>query len=183
MISHFATQKQPTCIVSLPQPDRLIKPLSGYFKQTTMKTRLLSCSILSLLVAVASLNGFAQDKKSEPWTAKQLMAPADLAKNINSGKNLPTIVCVGPSALIKGSTDIGPASEKANVDKLKATLSKLPKDARVVIYCGCCPFDRCPNIRPAFNMLNQMKFTNAKLLNLSTNIRTDWINKGYPVNE
>jgi len=50
-----------------------------------------------------------------------------------------------------------------------------------VIYCGCCPFEHCPNVRPAFQLLNEMKFTNQKLLNLSTNLKTDWIDKGYPV--
>jgi alkanesulfonate monooxygenase len=40
--------------------------------------------------------------------------------------------------------------------------------------------DRCPNIRPAFSLLNEMKFTHAHLLNLEHNIKTDWVAKGYP---
>jgi hypothetical protein len=55
-----------------------------------------------------------------------------------------------------------------------------PKDADVVIYCGCCPFRDCPNIRPAFRVLQEMKFTRAKLLNIPTTLKADWINKGYP---
>jgi thiosulfate/3-mercaptopyruvate sulfurtransferase len=82
--------------------------------------------------------------------------------------------------LLKGSIDIGPANNKANLDKLKQFLTKEKKDRSIVIYCGCCPFEHCPNIRPAFILLNEMKFTNHKLLALQHNIKIDWINKGYP---
>ena len=117
----------------------------------------------------------------EPWTSKQLMAPADLAAIINDPNvKKPIIICVGPGALIKGSLDTGPAKEKENLEKLKKQLNKLPRDANVVIYCGCCPFEHCPNIRPAFILLNEMKFSNAHLLNLEHNIKTDWVARGYP---
>jgi thiosulfate/3-mercaptopyruvate sulfurtransferase len=126
----------------------------------------------------------AQRKKravTEPWTDQQLMAPADLAAIINDpNAKKPVIICVGPGALIKGSLDAGPAKEKENLEKLKRQLDKLPRDANVVIYCGCCPFEHCPNIRPAFTLLNEMKFSNAHLLNLEHNIKTDWVAKGYP---
>jgi hypothetical protein len=77
--------------------------------------------------------------------------------------------------------DIGPAHEKTNLDRLKQELENLPRNADIVIYCGCCPFEHCPNIRPAFRLLNEMKFTNQKLLNIPHNIKTDWMDKGYPV--
>jgi hypothetical protein len=117
----------------------------------------------------------------EPWTARQLMAPADLAAMINDpNSKKPVIICVGPGALIKGSLDMGPAKEKENLEKLKQQLIKLSRDANVVIYCGCCPFEHCPNIRPAFTLINEMKFSNAHLLNIEHNINTDWIAKGFP---
>jgi hypothetical protein len=122
-----------------------------------------------------------RENVSEPWTSKQLMAPADLAAIINDPNvKKPMIICVGPGALIKGSLDTGPANEKENLEKLRKELSKLPRDANVVIYCGCCPFEHCPNIRPAFILLNEMKFSNARLLNLEHNIKTDWVARGYP---
>lgn len=119
--------------------------------------------------------------KSDPWEPDQLESPAALALTIQSGStDIPLVLSVGPAALIKGSIEVGPAGKKENLEKLKALLEKQPKDKQIVIYCGCCPFVHCPNIRPAFNLLKEMKFTNAKLLNLSTNIKTDWIDKGYP---
>src|SRR5215831_4602789 len=139
--------------------------------------------IVTLLIMISGM-GISFDnprQAKEPWTADQLLAPADLAKTINDPKaKQPVIFSIGPGALIKGSTDIGPAKEKENLDKLRKLLGKLPKDAHIVIYCGCCPFEHCPNVRPAFNLLNEMKFTNHQLLNLEHNIKIDWLDKKYP---
>jgi len=123
----------------------------------------------------------ADSKARDPWKAQDLMAPSELARLIESGSKSeqPIILSVGPAALIKGSRDIGPASQAENLAQLKKTLEKLPKDQDIVIYCGCCPFTHCPNVRPAFNLLKEMHFTHAKLLNLEHNIRTDWIDKGF----
>ncbi|MBI4929493.1 MAG: hypothetical protein HY841_01935 [Bacteroidetes bacterium] len=91
----------------------------------------------------------------------------------------PILLSIGFGGGIKGSKEIGAANAKEGIENLKKELTKLPKDADIVIYCGCCPFEHCPNIRPAFQLLNEMKFTNHKLLNLSHNLKTDWIDKGY----
>ncbi len=120
---------------------------------------------------------------TEPWNQDQLLQPADLANTLSSpAAKKPMVFCIGPGALIKGSIDMGPAHEADNLKKFKKALSKLPRNTEIVIYCGCCPFEHCPNIRPAFKLLTEMKFTNQKLLNLEHNLRTDWIEKGYPVN-
>jgi thiosulfate/3-mercaptopyruvate sulfurtransferase len=142
--------------------------------------------IVFILISIATIAFIKQKDKinigPEPWTASQLLAPADLASVINNPiEKKPVIISVGPGALIKGSLDMGPAHEKENLEKLKLQLSRLPKDADIVIYCGCCPFEHCPNIRPAFILLNEMKFSNAHLLNLEHNIKTDWVAKGFPV--
>jgi thiosulfate/3-mercaptopyruvate sulfurtransferase len=119
---------------------------------------------------------------NEPWKTTQLLSPADLAKTLSDPKaKQPIVFCIGPGAMIKGSVDIGPAKDSANLNLFKQKLSQIPKDTWIVIYCGCCPFEHCPNIRPAFALLNEMKFSNQKLLNLEHNLRVDWINKGYPV--
>ena len=136
---------------------------------------------LCLLLCVL-LSGVAIDAQNpENWKKDQLVQPADLAKTVQAGKDLPVIFSVGPSAYIPTSVDVGMTKQQANLDKLKEQLKKLPKDTKIVIYCGCCPFDHCPNVRPAIQVLKDMKFTHYKLLNLEHNIKTDWIDKGYPV--
>ncbi len=148
------------------------------------RTKIAFISVISITIMVLPFQSFAQRQRIEPWTESQLMSPPELAKIINeSSKPTTYIFSIGPTGLIKNSIDIGEGKEKANLDRLKKQVDKLPLDARIVIYCGCCPFDKCPNIRPAFNLLNEMKFTNHKLLNLPKNLKVDWIDHGYPINE
>ena len=115
------------------------------------------------------------------WTQDQLMDPAKLSTTIKENKNIPVIFSIGPGAIIPHSKDIGAIKEPENLKKFKAELGKLPKNAQVIVYCGCCPYEHCPNVRPAIQLLKEMKFTNYKLLDLPRNIKVDWINKGYPV--
>lgn len=123
--------------------------------------------------------GYAQNPQN--WTNKQLMEPTKLAAILKANKNMPVVFSVGPGATIPHSINIGMVKDKANLDKLKMQLAGLPKKTKIVVYCGCCPFERCPNIHPAIDVLKEMKFTNYYLLNLPNNIRKDWIDKGYPV--
>jgi hypothetical protein len=119
-------------------------------------------------------------QKPVNWTKDELIQPAALAQTIESNKDLPLIYCIGPGVVIPHSIDIGMVNDSENLQKFKKSISKLPRDTSIVIYCGCCPFDRCPDVRPAVALLKEMKFTNFKLLNLPDNIKTDWISKGYP---
>jgi rhodanese-related sulfurtransferase len=114
------------------------------------------------------------------WTKDQLLQPSVLAQTIKSNEAVPAIFSIGPGAVIKNSIDIGSIKEKENFEAFKKQLAELPKDTSIVVYCGCCPFEHCPNVRPAVATLKQMNFTNYKLLNLPTNIKTDWLDKGYP---
>lgn len=124
---------------------------------------------------------------AEPWTDRELVGAAELAKVIaDSHSRKPIILDIGvPSLLrgglmIKGSTVIGPATDAQNLEKLRSVAGAYPRDAELVIYCGCCPFKDCPNIRPAFKLLKEMKFTQLKLLDIPKNLKTDWIALGFP---
>lgn len=151
--------------------------------KTTNRLNILLIIVAAIVVTAFVIRNNSARKGNEPWTKQQLMEPATLANILNHPKEAqPLIYCVGPMAVIKNSIFTGPASEKDNLDKLKEKLSKVPKDANIVIYCGCCPFSRCPNIRPAFRLLNEMGFKNQKLLNIPHNIKVDWIDHGYPSN-
>ena len=49
-----------------------------------------------------------------------------------------------------------------------------------MIYCGCCPWVRCPNIKPTIDPLHDMGFTRVKAVYLADSFKTDWIDHGYP---
>jgi hypothetical protein len=144
-----------------------------------MKKPAASAFFFLLFMMSLSFNGRAQNPVN--WTAKQLIEPSDLAGAIQAKKDVPVIISVGPGATIPQSIPIGMVNEKEGMEKLKQQLAQTPKDKKVVVYCGCCPFEHCPNVRPAINTLKELKFTNYYLLNLPSNIKKDWIEKGYPV--
>jgi len=120
---------------------------------------------------------------ADPWPKPDLLVPAALAHEMQSAKP-PTIVCVAFPVLYRSkrilhAVGAGPGSKPEGIESLKQAVSGLAKDADIVIYCGCCPFDRCPNIRPAFAALRDMGFTHLRLLVLPKNFATDWVDKGY----
>ena len=139
--------------------------------------------IIQLLMLILLISYTTWAQKPENWTSGQLIEPSELAQVLQSGKDLPVIISVGPGATIPHSIDIGMVKEQENLKKFKKELSTVPKETKIVIYCGCCPFDHCPNVRPAIAVLKDMKFTTYQLLNLPNNIKADWIDKGYPVSK
>ena len=143
-----------------------------------MKTKKIYSCLLLVIIAL----GFQQcnAQQAENWTKDQLIEPATLATTLDSNKVLPLIYCVGPGVVISHSIDIGATNDQKNLDKLRDNLKDVFRSTDIVIYCGCCPFDNCPNVRPAIALLKEMNFTNFHLLDLSHNIKTDWIDKGYP---
>jgi hypothetical protein len=134
---------------------------------------------LILFAIICYKNSPAQNP--ENWTSKELIAPSALAAALQENKDVPVIFNIGPGAVIPNSIDIGMIKDEKNLVKFKDEISKLPKSTNVVIYCGCCPYAHCPNVRPAIALLQSMRFTNYHLLDLPHNIKTDWIAKGYPV--
>jgi thiosulfate/3-mercaptopyruvate sulfurtransferase len=147
--------------------------MRNFMKKTILFKSFLLCCSLFLFQQTHAQN-------AENWTSKQLMEPAALASLLTAEKNVPLIFSVGPGAVIPHSVSIGMTNDNANLDKLKKELKGVDKKANIVLYCGCCPFEHCPNVRPAIDVLKAMNFTNYKLLNLPHNIKTDWISKGYP---
>jgi hypothetical protein len=149
-----------------------------------MKTKKLIFLFFAIATTVFAANPVSAQGQSDPWTPQQLLAPADLAKVLSNPKSpQPIVYSIGMQAVIKGSIDIGPVMMPDNLNTLKQKLGKLSKNAQIVVYCGCCPFSRCPNVRPAMKLLKEMQFTNYKLLNLPQNVKVDWIDKGYPMAE
>jgi 3-mercaptopyruvate sulfurtransferase SseA len=127
---------------------------------------------------------------AQPGTAPSipqsvLIQPADLAKDIKAG-NAPTILQVGFSVLysqahIPGAIYAGPGNAEEGIDNLRTQAKNLAKDKPLVIYCGCCPWEKCPNIVAAWKELTAEGFKNLKVLYLAQNFGADWADKGYPV--
>jgi len=145
---------------------------------------------LALMMALSPVRGVqaSQDDSSEPWTNAQLIQPADFARELAGarGTNRPAIVFVGVHTLFEGAhipraVFHGPTMTEQGLADLKKWAQDLPRSTNMVIYCGCCPFDRCPNIRPAFVALRGMGFKRLRVLLTLTNFATDWVAKGYPV--
>jgi hypothetical protein len=139
----------------------------------------LKCFLFPILL-VCNISSQAQNPAAN-WARKQLIEPSALADAITAKTDVPVIISVGPGAIIPNSIDVGMASTQEGLDSLKARLNTIAKDQKIIIYCGCCPFEHCPNVRPAIEALKQMNFTNYFLLNLPHNIKIDWIEQGYPV--
>ena len=124
---------------------------------------------------------------SDPWNSAQTVKPAALARELLDSKQTPpTVLYVGFRTLfngghIPGSSFHGTPSAEKGLAELKSWADSLPRSTNLVLYCGCCPLERCPNIRPAFTTLQQMGFANLRVLILPTSFAADWVEKGFPV--
>ena len=142
---------------------------------------------LALILTLGILAATSAPAQSEfaPGSA-QLIDPEDLVKILQAPKGeRPLILNVGPSLLymqahIPGSEYIGAASNSQGIESLRRRVKTLPHNAFIVLYCGCCPWSHCPNVRPAYDDLHKAGFTNVKVLYIADNFGTDWVYKGYP---
>ena len=140
---------------------------------------------LLLALGVITTTVAAQSDELAPGGA-QLINPEDLLKVLQSPQDeKPLILNVGPSLIfmqahIPGSEFIGPASNSQGLESLRRRVKALPHKTFIVLYCGCCPWNHCPNIRPAYNALRKAGFTNVKAIYIADNFGADWVNKGYP---
>ncbi len=132
-----------------------------------------------LLIIIVSCKQNQNNKTQEPWSKSQLLEPKLLSSSIESERDLPKIISIGPGVVIEKSIGVGECRNNENIEKLKSLVSSYNKDDQIVLYCGCCPFKNCPNVRPAFTLLNELGFKNHKLLNIKNNVKADWIDMGY----
>ena len=134
------------------------------------------------LFLLISSHGFAQ---ASSIPTRRLINPEDLVKILQAGNDKPLILQVGSHTLfgqahIPGSEYVGAASTDAGLQQLRKRVESLPRNKMVVLYCGCCPWSHCPNIKPADDALSAMGFTNVKVLYIAENFGTNWVDKGYP---
>lgn len=121
--------------------------------------------------------------------ADQLIQPENLARLLaDSTARGPEVLHVGfkflfQSGHIPQSRYIGPGSKPGGLAALKQALRGIPRRQAVVLYCGCCPWIDCPNVRPAFRVAREMGFRNVRVLYIAKDLQHDWIGKGLPVSK
>jgi len=121
-----------------------------------------------------------------PVPAAAIMEPQELARLLASAPDeRPLVFQVGfrflyKEAHIPGAEYLGPASKEDGLRQLRQRVSSLSRSKPIVIYCGCCPWIRCPNVKPAYDALREMGFRQVKVLRIDDNFGTNWVAKGYP---
>ena len=155
--------------------------------------------LFSALIAFSAF-GFSRDCSAQfsgPVTStsaysvpeSQRMEPAALAKLLQAASGDPPVMLqVGSHIMfaqshIPGSVFAGPGSQSSGLHLVETKVASTPRGKLIVIYCGCCPWDRCPNIGPVYKRLRELGFTNVKALYLADNFGNDWVAKGYPTDK
>src|SRR5579859_3063637 len=164
-----------------------------FWKSFSLQQSMKRPAALGTVLACAGLFLYAQGPAIQPLQSGSLppsllVQPADLARELAlpNPSSRPTIVYAGFRTLfagghIPGATFHGSASTTQGLADIRRWAASLPRSTNLVIYCGCCPFERCPNIRPAFALFRDMGFTRLRVLELSTSFAADWADKNYPV--
>lgn len=140
--------------------------------------------LLVLTFAAVALFAFEQ---ADPWRANELFDAATMANKLKAtGVEQPLVLQVGFEALyqsvrIPNSKYAGPGSKPEGLANLVQQVKGVAKNRAIMIYCGCCPWEKCPNIRPAVAKLHELGFTDIQVLKIPTNLHTDWVEPGYPV--
>ena len=133
-------------------------------------------------VCLISTQAFAQWSSIAPG---RLINPEDLVKVLQSSKEKPLMLQVGSHMLflqahIPGSEYAGPGANESGLQQLRKRVESLPRNKFIILYCGCCPWNHCPNVKPADDALHTMGFTNVKVLYIADNFGTNWVDKSYP---
>ena len=129
----------------------------------------------------------AQPASALTIPAAQLMQPEELNQLLQKPQTLkPLILQVGSHVMfdeahIPGSEYAGPGSHDEGLQILRERVGSLSRQTSIVIYCGCCPWNHCPNVGNAYKLLSDMGFVHLKVLYLADNFGSDWVDKGYPV--
>ena len=158
--------------------------------------RTLLFAILSVTVPALAVAGLGRSAQPVPppaegpasdLAASVQIEPGQLAKMLQDAKGeKPVVLHVGfknfyLQARIPGSDYEGPGRTPEGLAALRKRVEALPKKQLIVLYCGCCPWDKCPNAKPAYEALKAMGFTNVKVVHIAENFGANWVNAGLPI--
>jgi thiosulfate/3-mercaptopyruvate sulfurtransferase len=105
--------------------------------------------------------------------ASRLINPEELVKILQSSKGeKPLMIQVGSYVLYDAGAysrfrvhRSWPPARVGLQQLLRKHVQSLPrKQVHRDLYCGCCPWSHCPNVKPADDALRAMGFTNVKVL-------------------
>ena len=152
-----------------------------------MRIAIRKTSLVVSFLAIAVMSVTLAAGQASSISSSRLINPEDLANLLQTpGKEKPLMIQVGSHVLfsqahIPGSEYIGPASSEAGLQQLRKRVEALSRSEFIILYCGCCPWNHCPNVKPADDALQALGFTNVKVLYIADNFGTNWVDKGYPV--
>lgn len=149
--------------------------------------RIKAALFVLMMVCIVSSAARAQASGAAQIPKADLLQPSELAQILQSSTEAkPLVLQVGSHVLyeqahIPGSEYVGAGNQEAGLRALQERVSKLDRTQFVVLYCGCCPWGKCPNIWPAYQKMHALGFTHLKVLYIADNFGTDWVDKSYPV--
>ena len=123
--------------------------------------------VLGAAAAVLLISSACAFSAANPLTQKDLIQPATLAAELQGSAAKPLLFQVGFQSLylqghIPDSKYCGPGRSADGIARLKACLKDVPHTQAIVLYCGCCPWEECPNIRPAFEAVKEMGYKKVR---------------------
>jgi rhodanese-related sulfurtransferase len=164
-----------------------------------MRTKFPRDGFIAITIWLALLSGLAGAQSSIPGRVSSkpvadssnnaqiaLIHPQELASLLKAGNGTkPLMFHVGfrvlyQQAHIPESEYLGPGSDAEGIRQLHTRVDRVPRTRNIVLYCGCCPWEHCPNVHPAYDELRKMGFKNVKVLYIAHDFGTDWVSKGYP---
>lgn len=150
-------------------------------------------TLLGLALVFVALSrppdALAQHKPAASIPAADLVQPAELAAILRKpSAATPLVLQVGSHVLytqahIPGSAYAGPGGEDSGLQLLRDRVAKVPHGAAIILYCGCCPWSRCPNVAAAYDQLHALGFTHVQVLYIAENFGANWVDAGYPVSK
>jgi 3-mercaptopyruvate sulfurtransferase SseA len=157
---------------------------SGCIEELTMKVgRSLGC-LMVVVLAAAAAGGAALGQAATTIPKDALVQPEALHRELQGNAHAAVILQVGSrmmfdQAHIPGAEYAGQGSQPDGLQALRMRVGALPRSKEVVLYCGCCPWDKCPNVAPAWALLHGMGFTQVRVLYIAQNFGADWVARGY----
>ena len=138
--------------------------------------------LMVVALAAAGVAALGQSAVTIPKDA--LVLPEALHQELQANAHAALILQVGSRMMfdqqhIPGAEYAGPGSRPEGLQALQSRVAGLPRSSAIVLYCGCCPWEKCPNVAPAWALLHGMGFAHLRVLYIAQNFGVDWVARGF----